>query len=270
MTTPRLVHETIDSSSLQRRRKLRVWLPPSFDSQPHRRFPVIYASDAQMKFTERDAELPYGSWGVDECLLRLGLEVVVVAIDNSPQRVREYFPMNEEFTRYQSFVVGEVVPWAQERFRVESDPRKVAHMGSSMGGILSCALALNNPHIFGTALCLSPWFEVEDYRYLRQVLRPMQSKPAVRIYLDSGVQDWRRLDDGHRGTCEARLEFLRLGMTEGEDLHWLRDLYFASDADLHGSHVKAAHYDGARSNQHNEFYWRRRLEAPLRFFQGAW
>ncbi|MBI1291583.1 hypothetical protein GC173_10120 [bacterium] len=266
MSNGQLIVDSIDSPALGRKRKIRVWLPVGYDPSHGGGYPVIYASDAQMKFTDRDAELPYGSWGVDQWITRLGVPVVVVAVDNSPQRMKEYFPLTEEFARYQKFLVEDLVPHARERFGVATDPARVAHMGSSMGGILSFALTLNNPGVFGNALCLSPWFEVERYRYLYEVLKQVDSKPPIRVYMDSGIQDWRMQDDGHRGTLDARLELLRLGFNEGEDLDWCRDLFFPLAADYEGSAVKEDKRPLSMQNQHTEFHWRRRLERPLRFF----
>lgn len=265
-TIGQLVIDSIESSVLGRRRKIRVWLPAGYDANHAGGYPVIYASDAQMKFTERDPELPYGSWGLDEWITRLGVAVVVVAIDNSPQRVKEYFPLTEEFARYQQFLVTEVIPFARDKYGVSTQPNRVAHLGSSMGGILGCALAVNNPDAIGNALCLSPWFEVERYRYVLEVLKKLEQKPPIRIYMDSGIQDWRMLDDGHRGTLEARNEFLRLGFLEGHDLDWLRDLYLPRLEDFAGSAVKEDKRFHSMTNQHTEFHWRRRLERPLRFF----
>jgi predicted alpha/beta superfamily hydrolase len=263
----KLTIESINSQILGRKRKIRIWTPPSYN--PRGNHPVLYAADAQMKFTERDPELPYGSWGLDEWLERLALPIVVVAVDNSPQRRREYFPLTPEFEKYQSFLTEELIPWSRQTLGVSSDPRRIGHIGSSMGGILGFALALNNPQLFGTALCLSPWFEVEDYRYRREILEPLQHKPSSRFYLDSGIQDWRMLDDGYRGTMEVRSELLRLGCEEGKDFLWLRDLHFPSPEELANSKVKPENRDHATRNQHMEYAWRRRLEQPLRFFSEA-
>jgi predicted alpha/beta superfamily hydrolase len=266
MSEAQLVIDSIDSPALGRKRKIRAWLPPGYDPTHGGGYPVIYASDAQMKFSDRDEDLPYGSWGLDEWLIRLGVPVVVVAVDNSPQRMKEYNPFTEEFARYEKFLVEELVPYARERFGVASEPNRVAHIGSSMGGILSCAIAINNPGVFGNALCLSPWFEIDRYRYIYDVLKKLDAKPPLRIYLDSGIQDWRMQDDGHRGTMDARLEFLRMGFEEGYDLDWVRDTFFPTLADFEGSAVKEANRQAAIENQHTEFHWRRRLERPLRFF----
>jgi pimeloyl-ACP methyl ester carboxylesterase len=264
---------TIDSAIQGRKRKIRVWLPAVYTHHPSLRCRLLIQHDAQMAFTERDEELPYGSWGIDEWLGRLipaGVvePVVVVAVDNSPKRMREYFPVTEEFALYQRFLLEELLPWVRGAFRVSADPAQTATMGSSMGGLVSFALALNHPEIFGAAACLSPWFENENNRYIHDVLRKQQEKPPIRVYMDSGIRDARGLDDGHRGVLLARLELLRLGFVEGQDLDWFVDTRFATEAELHGSKVKPAKLIATLTDQHNEFHWNRRLERPLRFLFG--
>ena len=69
---------------LARSRTLRLCLPPSYDSEPGKRYPVIYMHDGQNLF---DAATSFaGEWGVDETCARLardaGFEALVVGIDN--------------------------------------------------------------------------------------------------------------------------------------------------------------------------------------------
>lgn len=263
------IHQ-IDSTILKRKRKIRVFLPSAVTAEPTRRFKLLIQQDAQMAFTERDRDLPYGSWGIDEWVERLAAEGVidppiVVAVDNSPARMREYFPLSDEFKLYERFVLEELLPWIRGNYRVQEGPASTALMGSSMGGLVSFALALNHQNLFGAAACLSPWFEVENNRYVHDVLKNVQEKPALRVYLDSGIRDWRDLDDGHRGMLMARKELLRLGFREGDDLQVFVDTWFPTMRDLESSLVKEDKRTIALSNQHNEFQWRRRLRAPLEF-----
>src|SRR5690349_7188104 len=52
---------------LGRERTLRLYLPPSYDSAPSRRYPVIYMHDAQNLFDEATSSFGV-EWGVDETL----------------------------------------------------------------------------------------------------------------------------------------------------------------------------------------------------------
>ncbi len=262
--------ETFDSALLGRKRKLRVYTPPGL--APDGVAPLLIQQDGQLAFTDRDDDLPFGSWRLDAWIARLAAggtirPPVVVGVDNSPARMKEYFPVTEEFATYERFLHEEVLPWARTNLPVSPDG-PVALMGSSMGGLVSFALAMNRPDVFSAAACLSPWFEYENNRTIHEYLRPMTSKPAVRLYMDSGIQDWRDLDDGHRGMRLARLELLRLGFEEGRDFDWMVDTWFPTEADLEDSVVKEDKRGQARTNQHNEFQWSRRLARPLMFLFG--
>jgi len=262
----------IESAILGRKRKIRVWSPDPTEFPPP--YPLLLQQDGQLAFTDREEELPYGSWGVDAWIERLARDgairpPLVVGIDNSPARRKEYSPITTEFAAYQMMIMEELLPWIGAEFPVLAGPENRALMGSSMGGLVSFALAANNPGEFGAAACISPWFEHENNAYIHEVLRPMASRPPIRVYMDSGIRDWRGLDDGHRGMLLARMELLRLGFVEDADLVWKVDTWFPTDADLAGSLVKPDKWETARFNQHNEFQWNRRLGAPLRFLFGG-
>ncbi len=259
-----------ESEILGRKRKVRVYTPTGYEDGGSKKFPLLVQQDGQLAFTERDEELPYGSWGVDEWIEKLAGEgeiqaPVVIGIDNSPKRMVEYFPVTEEFEKYERFVLEEVLPWARENYNITDEAAESAVMGSSMGGLVSFALASRNPEVFGNAGCLSPWFEYENNRYIHEAVRKFEEKPPVRVYMDSGISDWRGLDDGHRGMLLVKLELIRLGFKEGEDLDWMVDTWFPTETDLESSLVKKEHRKLAMTNQHSEFHWRRRLERPLKF-----
>ncbi len=203
------VHQ-LDSRILGRKRKVRVYIPPGVHPGGDPPPALLIQQDGQLAFTGREDTLRYGSWGLDEWIARLAGEdgfdaPVVVGIDNSPKRRQEYFPMTPEFDLYEQLLLEELLPWIRETVGFEPARDRTALMGSSMGGIAAFGLLFRNPDRFAAAACLSPWFEFEKNRYVREVLRPMEEKPPVRVYMDSGIRDWRQLDDGHRGMLLTRL-----------------------------------------------------------------
>ncbi|HNG95242.1 MAG TPA: alpha/beta hydrolase-fold protein, partial [Acidobacteriota bacterium] len=84
------------SSKLIDPRDVDVWLPPGYETDTHKRYPVLYMHDGQNIF---DPKTSYGGvdWGVDETMDRLIREkkirpAIVVGIWNSPKRYAEYMP----------------------------------------------------------------------------------------------------------------------------------------------------------------------------------
>ena len=159
---------------LGRERTLRLYLPPSYESAPARRYPVIYMHDAQNLFD--DATSFAGEWGVDETLDEFartrGFEAIVVGIDNggeerlhelSPWTNPKYGPAQGE--QYMAFIVDTVKPFVDARYRTQPGRESTAIAGSSMGGLISHYALLRYPQVFGKAAIFSPsyWYSGEVY-----------------------------------------------------------------------------------------------------------
>ncbi len=87
-----------------RTRELYAWLPPGYESDGSRRYPVVYLQDGHSLFdrylkAETDdpsMHIEPGEWEVDETMTALhdeGLDAIVVGIPNAgADRVLEYTP----------------------------------------------------------------------------------------------------------------------------------------------------------------------------------
>ena len=159
---------------LGRERTLRLYLPPSYETAPQRRYPVIYMHDAQNLFD--DATSFAGEWGVDETLDELartrGFEAIVVGIDHGDgERIHELSPWTNakygpaQGEQYMAFVVDVVKPFVDARYRTLPGRESTAIAGSSMGGLISHDALLRYPQVFGKAAILSPsyWYSGEVY-----------------------------------------------------------------------------------------------------------
>ena len=159
---------------LGRERTLRLYLPPSYDSSPDKRYPVIYMHDGQNLFD--DATSYAGEWGVDETMDAFartrGFEAIVVGIDNGgEERLRELSPWTNpkygtaQGEQYMAFVVDVVKPFIDTHYRTRPDRADTAIAGSSMGGLISHYALLRYPQVFGKAAIFSPsyWFSGEVY-----------------------------------------------------------------------------------------------------------
>ena len=159
---------------LGRERTLRLYLPPSYEGNPGKRYPVVYMHDAQNLFD--DATSFAGEWGVDETLDEFartrGFEAIVVGIDNGEaERIHELSPWSNpkygpaQGEQYMAFVVDVVKPWIDAHYRTRPGRDDTAIMGSSMGGLISQYALIRYPGVFGKAAIFSPsyWFTSEVY-----------------------------------------------------------------------------------------------------------
>ena len=230
-------------------RRVEVWLPPSYDTQAPRRHPVLYLHDGQNVF---DARAAGTEWQVDETAQRLALAgaidaPIVVAVASGPDRMAEYTPTSMWVDARRSgqaagrhvggaapalarFLIDELKPMIDARFRTRGGPADTAVGGSSLGGLLSLWLALEHPQTFGAALVVSPSLWWDDGLPLRLVDAARgPGAPRPRLWLDIGalegeraVAEARRLRDALRrqGWTDARLAYVEAADGDHDEVSW--------------------------------------------------
>jgi len=260
-------------------RGVHIYLPPSYHTEPHRRYPVLYLHDGQNVFSSAGTNCAFGwgSWELDktaDALARAGKmpEIIMVAVDNSFGRMQEYSSRhhdtntaaNTPFENYSVFLITELKPQIDREFRTLPDAAHTGVMGSSLGGLCSLALAWDHPEIFGNAASLSGAFQVEHTNFLNDVLKNYRGQPKpVRIYLDSGVVDFMGGDDGRSLTEQVAAELRRIGWNTNLELYV--DARPLTLPELEKSGLRRDKWAEAQTSQHNEFYWRLRSRRALVF-----
>jgi len=228
---PRLIkHERFPSRFLRNQRDLVVYLPPGYDDQPERQFPVLYLHDGQNLFDGATSFIPGMDWHVGQTADYFIAEgrvapLIIVGIYNAgKQRLVEYTPTRApklgggSANRYAKFLLEEVQPMVKGNYRVLAGAENTGIGGSSLGGLVSLYLGLRQPQIFGKIAALSPsvWWN------RRVILRFAESAPVhplARIWLDIGTREGPRIvDDVER----FRDILLHKGWQLGRDLAYQR------------------------------------------------
>jgi predicted alpha/beta superfamily hydrolase len=184
------------SPQLRNRRQIDIYLPPSYESDSRRRYPVVYMHDGQ---NLSDPFTAFGgmTWRLEGALERLasrGFEPIVVGIHNmGERRIAEYTPFVDakhgggRGDRYVRFLIDVVKPKIDRRYRTRTDRDNTAILGSSLGGLISLYAFFLRPSPFGRAAVMSPsiWFggrRILDFvEHARQV--------HGRLYLDVGTEE---------------------------------------------------------------------------------
>jgi predicted alpha/beta superfamily hydrolase len=223
-------------------RKVRVYVPPGYDDNTLRRFPVIYMQDGQNLF-HRGESFMGGEWQVDETMDRLAQmnlirKTIVVGIWPN-DREKEY--TRPGYEAYGRFIVECLKPQIDAELRTCADPENTVTMGSSLGGVAALHLAWTYPDVFGRVACLSSTFGVFDDLFER-IAR--DDKRDIMIYMDSG---WPK--DNFSATNAMRDLLVDRGYRLGLDL------------------LQFSFPEGA----HSERSWAERIHVPFQFFFGrAW
>jgi predicted alpha/beta superfamily hydrolase len=244
-------------------REVQVWLPPGYDTDAPRRHPVLYLHDGQNMF---DALAAGAEWQVDETAQRLVLAgliepPIIVAVASGGSRMADYTPtaitLPAERTgtgraervgggaaAYARFLIEELKPLVDRRWRTRPEPAATVVGGSSLGGLVSLWLALHRPQVFGAALVVSPSLWWDERLPLRD------------------VQAWQAASDGRR----PRLWLCMGGQEGAQALPEARLLQQALMA--RGWSADTLAYVEAPDGQHDEASWARRVDGMLRFLYG--
>ncbi|RKH45150.1 alpha/beta hydrolase-fold protein [Corallococcus sicarius] len=177
-----------------------VWLPPGYDANPTRRYPVLYMHDGQNLMDVVTAFA--GEWKVDETAQTLveGGQVeplIIVGVYNvGNDRIAEYtpvpfppkYPDAGRADAYGQFLIKDLKPRIDAEFRTKPGPEFTGLAGSSLGGLVSLSLGLKHPEVFSRLGVVSPsvWWADRD---IVKTVEALTTKPALRIWEDIGTNE---------------------------------------------------------------------------------
>jgi len=228
-------------------RDIIVWLPPSYESQKQKRYPVLYAHDGQNLFDPSTSSFGV-DWQLDETAdslikQRKIKEVIIVGIYNTPRRMKEYYT-GDTGEVYMKFIVKELKPFIDKTYRTLPDRKNTASIGSSAGGLVSFMLVWQYNDVFSKAACISPAFFIRGVDYITPVLDKRGKRKDIKVYIDCGGTG---LDSILLvGADKMRSALKQRGYKKGKDYSWFFD----------------------KTGEHNEQNWAKRIWRPLEFFYG--
>jgi predicted alpha/beta superfamily hydrolase len=192
------LHE-LRSAIFANTRLLRVWLPPQYDATGATRYPVLYLNDGQNLFEPATAFAGV-HWAVGETASRLiGQKkippLIVVGIDNTRHRAREYVPYRSQDPKvflakgkcYPDFLRHEVMPLIKNKYPILAGAENTGLGGSSLGGLITLFTQLAAPGVFGKLLIESPSLFVANRRILDECRQSRNWPP--RVYLGVGTHE---------------------------------------------------------------------------------
>lgn len=251
---PRLrLHRGFTSIYLPEARDVIVYLPPGYDDQPERTYPVLYMQDGQNLFDPRTSFIPGRTWQMREhtdAAIEAGEAepLIIVGIYNTGGRRLDEYTHERDWERgggnadsYGLLLTRELMPWIARHYRVRTEREATGLGGSSLGGLVTLFLGIRHAQHFGKLAVLSPsvwWNHKSILGYLNEHAPQLWERP--RLWLDVGDRE------GARTLRDAEHLARRLkanGWHPGETLHFER---------VHGG-------------THDEASWAARVRPMLRF-----
>jgi len=243
------------SRFLPENRDIMVWLPEAYFATPRRSFPVFYLHDGQNLFDSRTSYIPGCTWQAHttaDYLTREGRiePVILVGVANTGvRRMAEYTPTRDprrtaamaggEGYLYGKLLVEDLKPFIDRTFRTLTGAADTALGGSSLGGLISLALGLEYPGVFGKLALMSPsvWW---DRRSILRLVGEAKLRHHPRIWMDMGT------GEGLRHLRDADLLHSRLIAQGWRETGPAPDLrYLRVPGALHSESAWAARFDQA-------------------------
>lgn len=142
------------------RRELPVYLPPGYEDEPERRYPVVWYLSGFSSWGRRQLNLSAWDENLPQRLDRLitdeNMAPVIVALPDCFTRYGGSQYLNSSATgRYEDYLVEELVPFVDEQLRTLAEAAHRGVMGKSSGGFGALVLGMRHPDVFGGVACHS-------------------------------------------------------------------------------------------------------------------
>lgn len=255
--------EDFYSKILDNTRNIAIYLPPSYEKDKNKHYPVLYMHDGQNLFSEIKVGSKY-KWKageIAESLINQNKieEIIIVGIYNTSDRISEYTPtydseknMGGKGKEYAKFIVEELKPYIDQNFRTLPNGKNTTIAGSSLGGLISFYIAWNYPSVFNNVAAISPSFWWDSNYMESEVKKYTGERKKLKIWIDAGTAEERndRDNDGIIDMVDDARDMIYALMNKGYKL---------------GKDIR---YYEVMSGVHNEMDWSKRFNVVLLNFFG--
>ncbi|HEV8481959.1 MAG TPA: alpha/beta hydrolase family protein [Blastocatellia bacterium] len=143
---PHVDYSSLPSAALGRELKFAVLLPPSYEKETKRRYPVLYflhgMNGSEGEFQRRGVAAAIGKLRDDG---KIG-EFIVVA----PAGQNSFYLNAKNGVRYEDAIIQDLIPFVEKTYRALGTQAGRAIQGLSMGGFGALTLAFKHPEMFSS------------------------------------------------------------------------------------------------------------------------
>jgi enterochelin esterase family protein len=186
----RIETKQMQSEVFKTTRDVQVYLPARF--RRNRRYALLIVHDGSDYLQFADLKIV-----LDNLITRLEIPPLIVAMIQSPDRLREYSGDD----RHAAFLGEELLPFMVATYPLIDEPAARAIMGASFGGVAALHAAWRYPDLFGRLLLQSGSYAFSDIgrhqrgpvfdpvvRFMNE-FRERPGVPAERIYMSCGIYE---------------------------------------------------------------------------------
>ncbi|NNE98901.1 MAG: hypothetical protein HKN25_07760 [Pyrinomonadaceae bacterium] len=171
----KLVRDVVHGKSLENTvtrenpdRSVSIYLPPSYEKDKNRRYPVIYLlhgiGDTDRTWSTQwtddgDKPIPYS--GAPDIMNR-GIaagkfgEMIIVMPDQRTKMFGSWYVNSSVTGNWEDFTVKELVSYVDQKYRTLSEAKHRGLAGHSMGGYGAITIGMKHPEVFSVIYALNP------------------------------------------------------------------------------------------------------------------
>jgi len=133
-----------------------VYLPPGYDKDPQRRYPVVYALHGYSMTGKSFAGLLKAPQTLEGAFALGTPEMIVVIPDAQTLHNGSMYSSSVTVGDWEGFIADDLVRYIDERYRTLPDRESRGLAGHSMGGYGTIRIGMKRPDIFGALYIMSP------------------------------------------------------------------------------------------------------------------
>jgi S-formylglutathione hydrolase len=168
----RLVREKVHSPSLEKTvtgesadRNVSIYLPPSYDTAPNKRYPVVYllhgitdTDEAWIKPWKKGSD----PWQTVQGVMNRGIaekrfgEMIIVMPDELTKWGGSFYTNSTVTGNWEDFTVKDLVSYIDAKYRTLARPSSRGVAGHSMGGYGAIKLGMKHPDVYSVVYGINP------------------------------------------------------------------------------------------------------------------
>lgn len=231
----RIERNRLDSALLSQPLEFRLYLPPCYDEQNERRYPVLYLLHGGTFYNDDQWDRLGADEAADRLMARGELPPFLIVMPYDRLWTR---PIEDPFGEA---LIQELIPWIDDKYRTLTDREHRAIGGLSRGAGWAIHLGLSHRELFGIIGAHSlAVFDQDAAGDINRWLAELPRDALPRFYLDIGAQDQPLI-------LKSAIWFEKRLTEEGIPHEW--HLY---------------------TGKHEETYWAAHVEEYLRWYAEEW
>ncbi|MGH9606574.1 MAG: alpha/beta hydrolase [Terracidiphilus sp.] len=137
-------------------RQVIVFLPPSYNKDKHRRYPVVYALHGYSIGAEQWTHEIHVPQTIEGAFAKGAKEMIVVLPDSKTVYGGSMYSSSMTTGDFERFIYRDVVDYIDAHYRTIPDRMSRGLVGHSMGGYGAARIGMKHPDVFGSLYIMSP------------------------------------------------------------------------------------------------------------------